>query len=471
MPRAYFETVNPATGAKIAKYGLASIDEATKKLRRAKTAYEKLWGKLSVRERAGYLPKLATSLRSRKREYAELITTEMGKPISQSLAEVEKSAWTAEVYAENAARWLGEELASTDAKLSYVAFEPLGVVLSVMPWNFPFWQVFRFAIPAIVAGNTSVLRHSNVCPGSSFAVERAFEEAGFPEGVFSSVITSHEVTAKMIGSDYVQGVSFTGSVEAGRSIGEMAAKNLKKFVLELGGSDPYIVLDDADAEKAATVGASARLICSGQSCIAAKRFIVTKRVAKRFSDAFVEEFGKKKLGDPMDPKTDVGPLATSGQLKALDLQVKEAVRGGARLSMGGRPEGGRGSFYQPTVLERVKRGMKVMREEVFGPVAPIYVAEDEEEAIEVANDSEFGLGSSLWTSSGDRARNLASRIESGMVFINDLVKSDPRMPFGGIKNSGIGRELSKYGLREFVNVKSVNIFGIEGVAASPSAVE
>lgn len=461
MQKSYFETINPATGEKLARYELAPLDEVMIKVRKAHRTYESKWSKISIGERSDYLRGLAKALRSKKLEYAKIITSEMGKPVTQSEAEVEKSAWTAEVYAENSENWLAEEFAGTDAKLSYVVYDPLGVILSIMPWNFPFFQVFRFAIPTLAAGNTTILRHSNVCPGSSLAVEEAFENAGFPEGVFSSVISSHDSVAKLMESDLIQGVSLTGSVEAGKKIGELAGRNLKKFVLELGGSDPFIVLEDADIEKAAIVGANARLINSGQSCIAAKRFIVVKSVAERFTERFTREIEKKKTGNPMDPNTDVGPLVNAQQVAELDGQVRDAISKGAEAAVGGKPSEGIGSFYEPTVLEKVDLHMKVMREEVFGPVAPICIVSNEEEAIRVANDSEFGLGAGLWTTNLEKAKRLARRLQSGVVFVNELVKSDPRMPFGGIKRSGIGRELSKYGLREFVNIKGINIYGIE----------
>lgn len=437
-----------------------SESEAIARAKKARLAFEIKWVKSSVKERADYLRELANALRKKRKEYSTLITSEMGKPISQSEAEVEKCAWTAEVYAENGEAWLSDELAETDAKLSYVTLQPLGVVLSIMPWNFPFWQAFRFAIPAILAGNASLLRHSNVCPGSSLAIEESFHNAGFPEGVFVSVITAHEAVQRLIQSDFIQGVSLTGSVQAGQQVGELAARNLKKFVLELGGSDPFIVLDDANIQMAAKVGAEARLISSGQSCIAAKRFIVVKSVAPEFNDAFVRQMERKRMGDPMDPKTDVGPLVNKQQVHTLDAQVKDAVAKGAKILLGGKPRDGPGTYYEPTVLSKVNLKMEVMREEVFGPVAPIYVASDEREAIEVANDSDFGLGASLWTSNASKARSLSTKIQAGVVFVNALVKSDPRMPFGGIRRSGTGRELSKYGLREFVNVKSINFYDV-----------
>jgi succinate-semialdehyde dehydrogenase/glutarate-semialdehyde dehydrogenase len=456
-----FSTVNPSTGERIARYETISSEGATTVAKNAAEAFESRWRGLPISERTPLLMELAKVLRKNKVDYAKLMTLEMGKPIGQSEAEVEKCAWTAEVYAEKAELWASDELYQTDAALSYVTLQPLGVVLSIMPWNFPFWQAFRFAIPALVMGNTSILKHSNSCPASSLAIESAFREAGASEGVFSSIIADHDVASALIGSEHVQGVSLTGSVEAGSKIGEIAGRNLKKFVLELGGSDPFIVLEDADVEKAAQVGANARLINSGQSCIAAKRFIVVRKVAEKFTSSFIGEFEKKRTGDPMDPKTDVGPLVNTEAVTALDAQVRDAVSKGAKVAVGGAPVGGPGAFYEPTVLENVNLGMRVMREEVFGPVASVYVVTDEREAIEVANDSQFGLGASLWTSDAKSADSLARKIQSGMVFVNALVKSDPRIPFGGIKKSGTGRELSRYGLKEFVNVKSVNVYGIE----------
>jgi len=327
------------------------------------------------------------------------------------------------------------------------------------------------AIPTLVAGNTTLLRHSNVCPGSALAIEDAFKNAGFPEDVFTTIITDHETVTKLIESKEVAGVSLTGSTEAGRHVGETATKNFKKFVLELGGSDPYIILEDADVKEAAKVGAGARLINSGQSCIAAKRFIAVRSAAEEFLSEFVSEFEKKKTGDPLNPKTDVGPLVNREAVKSLDEQVKDAVSRGAHVRVGGKQREGRGAFYEPTVLDNVDLGMKVMEEEVFGPVAPVYIVKDEAEAVQIANDSEFGLGASLWTSDFDRAKRLAQEIQSGLVFVNALTKSDPRMPFGGVKKSGIGRELSKYGLKEFVNIKSVCIYGIEDNVAKASNVE
>ena len=458
MPTGYIETVNPATGEKIESYKLQSIEDVVRVARRARESFYSKWSKLPVSERGEYLRSLAKALRSKKTDYSKLMTYEMGKPIMQSEAEVEKCAWAAELYAEKAEGWLEDEFSKTDSKSSYVTYQPLGVILSIMPWNFPFWQAFRFAIPALAAGNTSILRHASICTGSGLAIQEAFEIAGFPEGVFTTVITDHSTVAQLIESDPVAGVSLTGSVEAGQRVGEVAAKSLKKCVLELGGSDPFIVLGDADIDAAAKTGAEARLLNSGQSCICAKRFIVEESVAGEFAEKFVSEFQRKKTGDPMDRSTDVGPLSSKQAVESIDLQVRDAIAKQCRVLIGGRARDGPGAFYEPTVLDRVGTSMKVLSEEVFGPVAPVLQVANEDEAIKIANDSEFGLGASLWTSDLEKAKKLAKRIESGMVFINSLVKSDPRMPFGGVKKSGIGRELSKFGLKEFVNVKSVNIY-------------
>src|SRR5487761_52703 len=458
MPSGSIETVNPATGEKLASYELQTIEDVVGVAKRAKQIFYSKWSNLSISERCDYLRSLAKALRSKKSDYAKLMTCEVGKPIVQSEGEVEKCAWAAEVYAEKAEGWLEDEFTKTDSKLSYVTYQPLGVILSIMPWNFPFWQAFRFAIPALAAGNTLILRHASICTGSGLAIQEAFEIAGFPGGAFTTVITDHATVTKLIESDPIAGVSLTGSVEAGQRVGEVAARSLKKCVLELGGSDPFIVLGDADVEAAAKTGAEARLVNSGQSCICAKRFIVEESIAEEFTEKFVSEFQKKKTGDPMDRSTDVGPLSSKQAVLSIDIQVKDAIAKQSRVLIGGRSRDGPGAFYEPTVLDRVGTSMKVLSEEVFGPVAPVLQVANADEAIKIANDSEFGLGASLWTSDLERAKKFARRIESGMVFVNALVKSDPRMPFGGVKKSGIGRELSKFGLKEFVNIKSVNIY-------------
>ncbi|MDA4111877.1 MAG: NAD-dependent succinate-semialdehyde dehydrogenase [Thaumarchaeota archaeon] len=453
------QTFNPATGEALDSYEIFGKEKVASVAKKAVETFELKWSKLPIAERAEYFKKLASVLRTRKTEYGRIMTMEMGKPISQAEGEVEKCASGCDYYVENAAKWLEDEFSTTDAKSSYVSYEPLGAILSVMPWNFPFWQALRFAIPTVIAGNTSILRHSNVCPGCALAIEGAFKEAGFPDGVFSTVITDHDAVRSLIESQYIAGVSLTGSTEAGQSIGEQAARNFKKFVLELGGSDPFVVLDDADIDLAAQIGANARLQNSGQSCICAKRFIVVSSVSQEFNEKFVREFEKKKMGNPLDYDTYVGPLVNSQAVDTIDAQVRDAKSKGARVEIGGARRTP-GAFFEPTVLDHVEKNMKVMSEEVFGPVAPLYIVQNETEALRVANETEFGLGASVWTTNLVRAKRAIKEIQSGIVFVNQLTKSDPRMPFGGVKKSGMGRELSRFGLREFVNIKSVNIYGI-----------
>ncbi len=452
-----FKTVNPATEEVIAEHELMPKDEVMSITEQCDSAFRQ-WKAIDASTRASYFRRLASVLRSKKDQYAKLMTIEMGKPLKQSLTEVEKCALTAEVYADNGPKWLEEELVQADGKNHFVTFEPLGVILSIMPWNFPFWQAFRFGIPTLMAGNASILKHSNVVPQCSLAIEESFREAGFPQNLFRSVITDHDTIASLIKSDLIQGVSLTGSTYAGARIAELAGKNLKKVVLELGGSDPFIVLEDADLEVAAKNAVTGRTINSGQSCIAAKRFIVHKKIVKEFSELFAKQMEKLKVENPMLLETDVGPLVNEDQAEQIEEQVNDAVKKGAKVLFGGKRLEGKGFFYMPTVLINVKNNMKVVKEEVFGPVAPIIPFNDDKEAVEIANASEFGLGASIWTNDESRALKMARQIEAGCVFVNSVVKSDPRMPFGGVKKSGIGRELSKYGLKEFVNVKGINVY-------------
>jgi acyl-CoA reductase-like NAD-dependent aldehyde dehydrogenase len=393
-------------------------------------------------------------MRKNKDEYSRTITEEMGKPIRQATAEVEKCAWLCDYYSETAESFLRDELIPTEFRKSFVSFEPLGVIAGIMPWNFPFWQAMRFAVPALTAGNVEILKHSSVCLGSALKLEDAFLEAGFPESVFQCVIGNSTVGEALIKSD-IDAVSVTGSINTGKRVAELASQNLKKFVLELGGSDPFIVLEDADLNQTAYMAAQSRLLNTGQSCIAAKRFIVVKDVADKFIKLFVENTEAEVVGDPMDSKTTVGPLVRESQRQALSIQVEDARNKGANILTGGNPIDGEGYFFEPTVLGDVKHEMKVVREEVFGPAAPVIVVEGEEEAIAEANNSEFGLGASIWTNNLERGTRLGRQIQSGIVSINEMVKSDPRLPFGGTKASGIGRELSEFGIREFVNIKSI----------------
>jgi acyl-CoA reductase-like NAD-dependent aldehyde dehydrogenase len=447
------ETVNPATGKPIAKYHNMSIDEINDKVTNARTAL-KSWKSLDIGERCSLTRKLGRVMRKNKDEYSRTITEEMGKPIRQATAEVEKCAWLCDYYSETAESFLRDELIPTEFRKSFVSFEPLGVIAGIMPWNFPFWQAMRFAVPALTAGNVEILKHSSVCLGSALKLEDAFLEAGFPEGVFQCVIGNPIAGEALIKSD-IDAVSVTGSIDTGKRVAELASKNLKKFVLELGGSDPFIVLEDADLNQTAYMAAQSRLLNTGQSCIAAKRFIVVKDVADKFIKLFVENTEAEVVGDPMDVKTTVGPLVRESQRQALAIQVEDARNKGANILTGGNPIDGEGYFFEPTVLGDVKHEMKVVREEVFGPAAPVIVVEGEEEAVAEANNSEFGLGASIWTNNLERGIRLGRQIQSGIVSINEMVKSDPRLPFGGTKSSGIGRELSEFGIREFVNIKSI----------------
>lgn len=453
------ESINPADGSVNATIEPISASQAVEVCRNAHEAFAD-WKNRSLSERGAYLKKLAQALRAKKRTYAETMVKEMGKPIAQAESEVEKSAWTADVYAENASEWLKDHEVKADGQKHVVRFEPLGTVLCIMPWNFPFWQVLRVAIPTLIAGNTVVLRHSNNVPLCAQALEAAFQDAAFPKDVFSVVVTEHDAAKAMIESRYIQGVSLTGSEKAGQIVGAQASANLKKLVLELGGSDAFIVLEDASLEKAVAAAVQGRTQNNGQSCIAAKRFIVHEKIADSFTKKFAEKIASLKVGDPMDPKTQIGPLSSFKQRDEVKSQVDDSVAKGAKILCGGNIPHGmeKGAFYAPTVLSEVTKQMRVWSEEVFGPAAPVMVVFSDEEAIALANDSELGLGGSVWTEDRERGEAVAKKIESGAVFVNHVTKSDPRMPFGGIKKSGIGRELGEFGLKEFCNVKAYNIY-------------
>ena len=448
-------TKNPATEEIIAEYDPVSLEQALLALRRSREVFQG-WKRTDVSERAGIIQKLGKLLIDRKKELAELITREMGKPITEAESEIERCASLADYYAKNGERFLEQEVVEAEeyAK-SYVRFDPLGIVLSIMPWNFPFWQVIRFSIPTLLTGNVTLLKHAGVVTGTALKLEKLWEDAGVPDAVFKTMVTTPGVISELVKD--VDGVSFTGSVEVGRKIAALAGANLKKCVLELGGSDPFIVLEDADIKSTCDAALTARLRNTGQSCIAAKRFIIHKNVAGEFIKNYLEMTGSFIMGDPMDRNTNIGPLVTNEQRMKLHDQVEKSVNEGAKVLLGGKIPDGKGYFYEPTVLSNVTNKMPVFREETFGPVSPILVVESEEEAIREGNNTEFGLGASLWTRDIKHGEELAKDMKAGNVSINKPVRSDIRLPFGGVKNSGIGREMSRYGLLEFVNIKSVII--------------
>ena len=448
------QSINPATGDVLETFKETSREDLDRFLAAAHAAFLE-WRTAPFATRAQRMREAARVLRTRRAEYARTMTLEMGKPIVQAEAEVDKCAWGCEYYADHAETFLAEQPRQTDAFRSYVRFEPLGPVLAVMPWNFPFWQVFRFAAPALMAGDAAILKHASNVPRCALAIEAVFREAGFPRGLFSTVLVEAPAVAALIADPRIVAATLTGSDRAGSKVAEQAGRELKKTVLELGGSDPFIVLADADVAAAARTAADARLINSGQSCIAAKRFIVVEPVADEFLERFVDELRSRRVGDPVARETQVGPQARVDLRDALHRQVVESVKRGAKLLLGGEIPAGKGAFYPPTLLTAVDKGMPAFDEETFGPVAAVVRAKDEADAVRLANDSAFGLGASLWTRDRARAERLASQVEAGSVFVNGLVKSDPRLPFGGIKRSGYGRELSEYGIREFVNIKSV----------------
>ncbi len=448
------QSINPATGEILESFKETSGQELDRILMGAHAAFLQ-WREVPFARRAQRMREAAQILRTRRAEYARTMTTEMGKPIVQAEAEVDKCAWVCEYYADHAEAFLAEQPRETQASRRYVRFDPLGPVLAVMPWNFPFWQVFRFAAPALMAGNAGILKHASNVPRSALAMEEVFREAGFPRGLFSTVLVGPSAVAGLIADPRIVAVTLTGSELAGSKVAEQAGYALKKTVLELGGSGPFIVLADADIGAAARTAADARLINSGQSCIAAKRFIVGEPVADQLLERYLHELSSRRMGDPLARETQVGPQARVDLGDSLHQQIAESVKRGAKLLLGGEVPARKGAFYPPTLLAAVDKGMPAFDEETFGPVAAVIRAKDEADAVRLANDSAFGLGASLCTQDRVRAERMAAQIEAGAVFVNSLVTSDPRLPFGGIKRSGYGRELSEYGIREFVNIKSV----------------
>jgi len=454
---ASYRTTNPATGETLAEYELMDLAAAQAVLQAAHAA-QPAWAARPLAERAALAGRLAAVLRKHKAEWARLITLEMGKPIAESTAEVDKCAWLCEVYAERTEAWLAEEPVEADGRAHRVVYQPLGVVLSIMPWNFPFWQALRFGVPTLLAGNTSVLKHARNTTGCALALVQAFAEAGFPAGAFGAVLADHAVTSELLADPRTAAVSLTGSTEVGRQVGEQAGRLLKPAVLELGGSDPFIVLADADLDRAVAGAVAGRLQNTGQSCIAAKRFLVEEPVAAEFTNRLAAAVAARRVGDPLDPQTELGAIVSEDALAGLLAQIADAREHGARLVCGGARIDRPGAFLQPTVLAGVTPGMRVWREEVFGPVAPVMAVQDADEALRLANASEFGLGGSVWTADAARGEDLARRLDCGSAFVNSIVKSDPRMPFGGVKQSGLGRELAWFGLRAFTNAKGLNLY-------------
>jgi succinate-semialdehyde dehydrogenase/glutarate-semialdehyde dehydrogenase len=448
------ETINPTTGERLKTFDLWNDRHLEHALQEAATATTG-WQTTSFPERARLFRNIAAELRANTAYYAMLITLEMGKAIKEAYAEIEKCASGCEFYAEHAERLLTDEKIESDAGLSYVAYLPLGTVLAIMPWNFPFWQVFRFAAPSLMAGNTAVMKHASNVPQCALAIEAIFHKAGFPRGVFRTLMISAAQAEKVIADPRIHAVTLTGSEAAGRKVAAAAGANLKKTVLELGGSDAFIVLADANLEQAATVGVASRFLNAGQSCIAAKRFILVEDIAEEFLGLFKQKAHALRLGDPTQENTQLGPMARADLRDQLLKQVTDSISLGARIALRGGPAAGPGFFYEPTVIDHVRPGMRAYEEELFGPVAVVIRAKDEVDAVRIANDHRYGLGASIWTQDTKKGEQLARRIQSGASFVNGMVKSDPRLPFGGIKASGYGRELSVHGIREFVNVKTI----------------
>lgn len=449
------KVINPVTEESIYEYELLNESDALEKLELADSCF-KSWKKEPLAHRRKLFSTLAHNLCAQKQRYAELMVKEVGKPLKEAIGEIEKCAWMVNAYVEKCEQWLASEEVIADGLEHRIDFEPLGVVLSIMPWNYPFWQVLRFATPTMLAGNTTMLKHSYQVPQCAQAIEELFLESGFPKGAFQNIFIDHPTGDRLIADRRVQGVSFTGSTKIGREIATKAGAQLKKVVLELGGSDPFIVLKDADIDKAAKAAVFGRFQNCGQSCIAAKRVFVDEAIVDKFLDFFLAELSSKTVGDPLE--CDLGPVISQKSLEMIEQQVEDARSKGAKILCGGKRKEGRGFFFEPTVLTDVNEQMRVMQEEVFGPVASVITFKTEEEAISLANSSEYGLGGCLWSGDLKRAQELGKDLESGTIFINSFVKSDPRMPFGGVKNSGLGRELGKYGLLEFVNIKGMNIY-------------
>ncbi len=461
---ATLSSVNPATGEVLARFEEISDAELEARIARAAQTFRS-WRRRPFAERAALMVRAAEVLEQRKEHWGRTMTLEMGKTFKSAVAEAEKCAWVCRFYAENAERFLADEEVKASATRSYVRSLPLGPVLAVMPWNFPFWQVFRFAAPALMAGNVALLKHAFNVPQSALAIEEVFRLAGFPDGCFQALLVGSSRVARIVEDERVAAATLTGSEGAGAAVASTAGKVIKKTVLELGGSDPFVVMPSANFDAAVKTAVTARTINNGQSCIAAKRFIVHDRIYDRFEREFVQRMAALRVGDPMDPSTDVGPLATGAELEKLRRQVDAAVRDGARVLLGGKAPSGKGFYYPPTVLAGIPRHSPAYSEEIFGPVAMLHRVKDVDEAIAVSNDVPFGLGSSVWTNDEGERRQFVDEVEAGATFVNAMVASDPRLPFGGVKRSGFGRELAREGIREFVNLKTVVVQELAPAAA------
>lgn len=451
------QSINPCDNTLIKTYDEMSHSDVDSIVQSSQEAFNE-WRRVSFAQRSILMKNAGAVLRNNMKEYSELMTLEMGKPIAQSRAEIEKCAWVCDYFAEHSEKFLQDELIPTDASKSYVSYQPLGVILAIMPWNFPFWQVIRFAAPTLMAGNTGVLKHASNVTGCALILEEIFKKTGFPENVFKTLVISSKNVKRVIDNPVIQAVSITGSVPAGKAVAANAGSVLKKCVLELGGSDPYVILEDADLESASDICVTSRLLNGGQSCIAAKRFIIVESVYHQFEKLYVEKMASKKMGDPFDESNDIGPQATISLRDELHEQVLKSVDSGASLLLGGKIPDARNAFYPPTVLSNVTPGMPAFDDELFGPVAALIKVKDETDAIRLANNTVFGLGSAVFTKDTTRGNRIArEELNAGSCFVNQLVRSDPRLPFGGIKESGYGRELSPFGIKEFVNIKTVYV--------------
>jgi len=453
----HFDAINPSTEEKITSYPVMSGKEVFSLIDKSEESFQQ-WRNVSFSERAACLKKAAEILRKNKSNYAGLMAVEMGKPLAQGESESDKCAWVCDYYAENAENFLKNDYIKTEARESFVKFAPLGSILAIMPWNFPYWQVFRFAAPALMAGNTVILKHAPNVTGCALEIEKILHEAGIPKDAFRTIISDIDLIPEIMANPIIKAVTLTGSTAAGRSVASLAGKYLKKSVLELGGSDPYLILEDADLEAAAETCVFSRLINSGQSCIAAKRFIVVDAVKKEFEEIFSEKMRTKTMGNPLLGNYNLGPMARRDLQENLHSQVEKSINQGAKLLLGGKIPEGKGYFYPPTILTDVKQGVSVFTEETFGPVASIIPVRDQAEAIKVANDSVYGLGAAVFTKDDEKGKYIAeNELQAGACFVNSFVMSDPRLPFGGIKESGFGRELSYFGIHEFVNIKTVYV--------------